>query len=64
MLKLAFAEISQVEILTYEIDQKKISYTIDTLREITQKFGADHLFLLLSEELRASFSLWKNFPKS
>ncbi|MBM3192814.1 MAG: nicotinate-nicotinamide nucleotide adenylyltransferase [Chlamydiae bacterium] len=60
MLKLAFENEPQVEILTEEIDRKEISYTIDTLKKICLEFPKDQIFLLLSEELREKFSLWKN----
>ena len=63
MLRLAFEGIEKVKILTYELDQKTVSYTIDTVREVKQKFSFDDLFLLLSTELIPSFPLWKNFEE-
>lgn len=59
MLKLAFEGESKVEILTDEIDRKEISYTVDTIKRLLPRFSEDQLFLLLSEELRETFSTWK-----
>ncbi len=63
MLKLAFEGVDNIQILTFETDRKEISYTIDTIRKIREKFANDELYLLLSEEIRPSFHLWKNFEE-
>ncbi len=59
MLKLAFENESKVEVLPTEIEKKEISYTVDTVRELVLQFPGNDFFLLLSEELRESFPLWK-----
>jgi nicotinate-nucleotide adenylyltransferase len=63
MLKLAFEFDARIEVLREEIDRKEISYTIDTVKNISSKYPKDQLFLLLSEEIRESFHLWKEFEE-
>lgn len=60
MLQLAFEEEKRVEILRDEIARKEISYTIDTVKKICFQFPEDEFFLLLSEELRETFPLWRD----
>ncbi len=57
MTRLAVHGISGFTVSDWEIRQKKVSYTIDTLLAFQRK--GERLFLLLSEEAAASFSLWK-----
>ncbi len=63
MLRLAFEADPRIEVLTDEIDRKKISYTIDTVKNISSKFPKGQFFLLLAEEMRESFHLWKEFEE-
>jgi nicotinate-nucleotide adenylyltransferase len=60
LLMIAFENESKIEILTIESEKKEISYTVDTIREILLKFPGNEFFLLLSEEIREGFPLWKD----
>jgi nicotinate-nucleotide adenylyltransferase len=55
MIQLAVEEIPHMEVLPLEVEAKKISYTIDTIRSLPP--AAYHL--LLSEESAVSFLQWK-----
>ncbi len=56
MVRLAVQEISCIQVLANEVEQEKISYTIDTIRSLP--FA--RYYLLLSEESAASFMDWKD----
>ncbi len=59
LVKLAFQDDPSIEVLSLEIDRGGVSYTIDTVREIKKKYPSDELFLLVSEENKEKFGLWK-----
>ena len=58
MLKLAIGQIQGFRIIDWELNQQGPSYTIDTLRRLSQE-GAHELHLLLSDDQVSSFYLWK-----
>lgn len=55
MVRLAVQDISCMEVLSNEVEDKKVSYTIDTIRSLPPA----KYHLLLSEESAASFTEWK-----
>ncbi|MCC6127990.1 MAG: nicotinate (nicotinamide) nucleotide adenylyltransferase [Chlamydiae bacterium] len=55
MVRLAVEEIPNFKVLSSEVENKKISYTIDTLRDLPTA----HYHLLLSEESASEFMKWK-----
>lgn len=61
MVRLAIEDNPAFEISTYEIDSKKKSYSIDTLRELRRIYGDDAqlCFITGSDSLKDLFS-WKN----
>lgn len=59
MLKLAFTGDSRIEICTDEIDRKEVSYTINTVRRMVQKFPHDEIVLILTDEALPTFDLWE-----
>ncbi|MDH5560189.1 MAG: nicotinate (nicotinamide) nucleotide adenylyltransferase [Deltaproteobacteria bacterium] len=58
MLQETFSEIKQVELLDYELKQKKVNFTVDTLEYISHRFPKDHLYLLMGEDAFQHFSFW------
>ncbi len=63
MCKLAIRGFSKFEISDFEIKRNKISYTIFTLEYFKSKFFNEQLFLLIGEDMFASFDKWKDYKK-
>lgn len=63
MVQLAFAGDWDVEVSDMEIRRGGVSYTIDTVLEIAQKYPGAALFLLLTDEALPSFSRWKSYQE-
>ena len=64
MLKLAFEEFDNINIDSYELDKKGISYTVDTLEAITKKSKADqHLTLIIGSDAFINLTSWKNYKR-
>lgn len=58
MLKLAIKPIKEFRVIDWEINQKGPSYTIDTVRRLSEDPSLQ-LHLLLGDDHLASFQLWK-----
>ena len=56
MLELALGKMPKVEISDVELKRKNISYTVDTLRELS---GEDELYLLLGGDMFLSLESWR-----
>ena len=56
MLELAIGSMPRVEISDVELKRKNISYTVDTLRELS---GEDELYLLLGSDMFLSIESWR-----
>ena len=64
MLKLAFDEFDNINIDSFEIDKKGISYTVDTLEAITKKSKAgQHLTLIMGLDAFINLTSWKNYER-
>ncbi|MCE9499353.1 MAG: nicotinate (nicotinamide) nucleotide adenylyltransferase [Leptospira sp.] len=46
-----------------EIENEKVSYTIDTLLRLRREFGEEEIFLLIGEDNLESFPRWKEYTK-
>jgi nicotinate-nucleotide adenylyltransferase len=60
MLKIAFQDFAKVEISSFEIDKKNISYTIDTVKHFIALYPEDEIYLLLAEDLKEGFDRWRD----
>jgi nicotinate-nucleotide adenylyltransferase len=60
MLRLAVADDAHYTVDDTEIIRKGLSFTVDTLEELTKRFPGAQIFLLLGEDNMASFEKWKN----
>jgi len=49
------------EVCDWELRRPGPSYTIDTLRHVRERYPAAKLFLLIGEDQRAQFHLWKDW---
>ena len=64
LIKKAIRFYSYIKLCNYEITQKKISYTIDTVQFLKKKFGeTTEFFLLLGSDWDGRFDEWKNPQK-
>ncbi|HMI56303.1 MAG TPA: nicotinate-nucleotide adenylyltransferase [Gemmatimonadaceae bacterium] len=60
MLRLAVADDASYTVDDAEIGRKGLSYTVDTLEQLSGRYAGAHLFLLLGQDTLASFEQWKN----
>ena len=60
MLKLAIGGHEAFEVSLKEIERGGISYTVDTLRELSKENPGDELFLLLGADSLADLATWKS----
>jgi len=60
MLRLAVADDANYVVDEAEINRKGLSFTVDTLEHLSERHPAAQLFLLLGEDLLASFEQWRN----
>ncbi len=61
MTELAIAGNDSFEVSTYELDSKKKSYSIDTLKSFRDKYGKDaQLFFITGSDLLKDLFSWKN----
>lgn len=61
MVKLAINGINDFEVIDFEIDNKKISYTIDTLKFLKKSYNK--LRLIITEDSLEKFHLWKDYKE-
>jgi nicotinate-nucleotide adenylyltransferase len=59
MVRLAVADDANYTVDDAEIDRKGLSYTVDTLEHLSEKYAGGRLFLLLGEDAVASFDQWR-----
>ena len=59
MVQLAIEDIPGFKVLGYEVAQKKISYTIDTLRFLQAENPLAQYFLILGRDVVRNFFSWK-----
>jgi nicotinate-nucleotide adenylyltransferase len=61
MLKLAIKDIKGFEIIDFEIKNKKISYTVDTLYFLKKSYN--NLRLIITDDALQNFHLWKDYKE-
>lgn len=61
MLELALQSYQKLTIETYEINKKGISYTIDTINYLNEKYPEAELNLLIGSDQLKDFTQWKNW---
>lgn len=63
MCRLAFEEFPFAEISDYEISQKEVSYTVNTLRHIREVYPNDEIFFIMGGDMLLSFEKWRNYEE-
>lgn len=59
LIKATFKEVSEVEVLSTELEQPELSYTYLTLEKIRAQYPQDELFLILGSDAFSLFHQWK-----
>ena len=59
LCRLAFAGIPKAEICDLEIRRQGMSYTVDTLAELREKFPFDELYLIMGTDMLLTFEQWR-----
>lgn len=60
MVRLAIADDANYVVDDAEINRKGLSFTVDTLEQLSGKNPAAELFLLLGDDVLAGFEKWRN----
>ena len=63
MVRLAIHGRSDFEVDEIEVDRPGPSYTVDTLRELSQRSGADALWFVCGADALAEIEAWRNFER-
>lgn len=59
MVRLAVADDANYSVDDAEISRKGLSFTVDTLEHLSERYGGGQLFLLLGEDSLATFDKWR-----
>ena len=63
MVELLIAKDKRFEVCDTEITRGGISYTIDTVQELKQKYPKDEFYLIVGSDLANDFSGWRYFDE-
>lgn len=63
MVKSAIANFAGFEALDIEIKRGGVSYTIDTVKELTPLYPAARFYLIIGSDLANSLAGWRNFQE-
>jgi nicotinate-nucleotide adenylyltransferase len=63
MVELAFAGMGKVEVDRREIDRRRLSFSIETLRELADEHPQDRLRLVIGGDNLAGFSTWREHDR-
>jgi len=62
-LKKLFKDYPKVEVLNYEIEQKRAVPTIDTVKYLYKKYNINKLYLIIGDDNLQSLRKWKDYDK-
>lgn len=63
MVKLAVGDDKRFEVLDWEIKRGGVSYTVDTVRQLKQKYAKADFYLIVGSDLANDFPTWKYFSE-
>lgn len=63
MAELATLDIPNVKLINDEINNHKISYTIDVLNLLVERLKDSRIYLIMAEDVFDKFHLWKDYEK-
>ena len=61
LTRLAFSKLDGVSVLDLELKREGKSYTVDTLRELKERYPDSELWLLMGTDMLLSFEQWKDY---
>ena len=61
LLRLAYADVPKTEVSTLELDRGGISYTVDTVAQLKNRYPDAELILLLGTDMFLSFKNWRQW---
>ena len=60
MCKIAFSEIENVEVSSWELEKRGKSYSYLTMEYLAKRYGGYDIFFLMGTDMLSSFHTWKN----
>ena len=60
MAEMLFSDDPRVEVSDMELNRQGKSYTVDTVKELCEKYPDDELYFLMGSDMLLSFHLWKD----
>lgn len=63
MCRLAFSDMKKTEICDFEIEKGGVSYSIDTVHYLRQKYPDDRFYFIMGSDMLLSFETWKNYEE-
>ena len=60
MVRLALAKEGSFQLDTVELERGGLSYTVDTLEELSRRYAGAELFLIVGEDALDDFAKWKS----
>ncbi len=61
LCKLAFAHVKHCKVSDMELARGGVSFTVETLRRVREKYPADRLYLLMGTDMLLSFTQWREY---
>jgi nicotinate-nucleotide adenylyltransferase len=64
LCRVLFKSLPDVQLLRYELNKKKISYTIDTVNYLIQKYRPDYpLHIIAGDDILTDLGKWKSYDE-
>ena len=63
LTRLAFDRVKHCTVSDMEISRGGVSYTVDTLRRLREKYPSDKLYLLMGTDMLMCFEQWRQFEE-
>ena len=63
LTRLAFDKVKHCSVSDMEISRGGVSYTVDTLRRLKEKYPTDKLYLLMGTDMLMCFEQWREFEE-
>ena len=63
MCRLAFEELPFVTVSDYEISRPEVSYTVNTIKHLKEKYPGDEIFFIMGSDMLLSFQKWYKYEE-
>ncbi len=61
LCRLAFGHVKHCKVSDMELARGGVSYTVDTLRRVRERYPTDRLYLLMGTDMLLSFTQWREY---